>query len=116
MSLGFFIRGLTGLASKKQCVKMASKAGKELVDLMQSTGRNLSKADIDSVFERTLPKGFAPKVLTEREELIPYFIKSGHTQETAQMQAFHPNMAAGTIPNGSMISFIVFFILCSSWQ
>ena len=101
MSFGFFIRGLTGLASRKQCIKMATNTGKELVDLMQSTGRNLTKADIDSVFERTLPKGFAPKIITEREELIPYFVKTGHTQETAKMQAFHPNMGAGTIPNGA---------------
>lgn len=101
MSFGFFIRGLTGLASKKQCIRMATNTGKELVNLMESTGRNLTKSDIDAVFKRTLPKGFAPKVITEREELIPYFIKTGHTQETAKAQAFHPCMGAGTIPNGN---------------
>ena len=101
MSFGFFIRGLTGLASKKQCIKMATNTGKELVDLMQSTGRNLTKADIDSVFERTLPKGFAPKVLTEREDLIPYFIKQGMSEETARAYANHPNIGAATIFDGS---------------
>ena len=97
MSFGFFIRGLTGLASKKQCIKMATNTGKELVDLMQSTGRNLTKADIDSVFERTLPKGFAPKILTEREEMIPYFIKSGMSKETATIYAQQPYIGAATL-------------------
>lgn len=101
MSFGFFIRGLTGLASKKQCIKMATNTGKKLVDLMQTTGRNLTKSDIETVFSQTLPKGFAPKVLTERAEMIPYLIKQGMSKELATAYANHPNIGAATIMNGS---------------
>ena len=78
-AIGFAITNITskfGLISTKAAKRLATEAGKKLVDRTNELGRELNEADIKEVFEKTLPKCCRPRVIGNEEQLNKFLTRN----------------------------------------
>ncbi|MBP3924420.1 hypothetical protein J6E39_04180 [bacterium] len=72
-----------------------------MVDKSRELGRKLTAEEINQIFAETLPKKCRPKVITTKEEIIPFYERMGYTHEQAHAAAYQPNVGGMCVPNGS---------------
>jgi len=75
-----------GLLSRKASMRLATETGKKLFDKSQQLGRTLNKSEIENTFNEVLPKKCRPKILTNKNDCVPYFKEIGFSEQQAKLK------------------------------
>ena len=89
-----------GITTEKSSIRLATEAGKNLVDDVAARGGRINKTVIEQSFAKSLPKRLRPEILTKREEMIPYYVNTGYSEQQAR-QILKGNFFALCVPNGT---------------
>jgi len=91
-----------GITTRKSAMRLATETGEALTEKINSGKNNLTKEDIAGVIGKVIPKALRPEILTERDEIVPYLVKSGYDETQAKTISNIPYNAM-TVPNGNDI-------------